>query len=769
MTSPTLSELGDVTFAENSVNLTPQVIDSSVTFTDPDNNFNGGVLTVRGLLAEDSVSIASGVVISLSGGVVWYDADGAGAGAAVSIGVASGGVGATFTVTFNANATAAAIELVIESLTYGNSSNTPTASRTLILNVTDAAGNDMSSDPAFAVRTGAANPFNGVDVGAQSTPTFADLDNDGDLDVVIGASTGVLSYFENTGTAGTPAFTQRTGADNPFNGVIVGNVSKVAFTDMNNDGDLDAVIGVGSGLLFYFENTGSAAAPVFTQRTGAANPFNNVDLGEHVTPEFVDLDDDGDLDAVIGENDGVLNYFENTTVRAPRIIVTVTAEADGPTPGPDNFTGTAGDDLLEGLDGDDVLDGGDGADTLDGGEGDDTLIGGAGNDILKGGTGADTMTGGVGNDVYSVDNVGDVTDETGGDGIDKVASAISWTLGTGLENLELFGNSPLSGTGNSLNNVITGSTGNNTLQGLDGDDTLNGGAGNDLLEGGNDNDTLNGGSGVDDLRGGAGTDTLDGGIGSDRLDGGTGADSMTGGQGSDVYVVDDENDIVIELAGVSTGLDTIEASVSYTLSANVENLTLTGTGAINGTGNALKNVITGNSGANTLDGAAGNDTINGGGDADTLLGGAGADILNGDAGNDRLTGGDGADQLTGGTGADTFAFTTADLHLTTLGGKADIDKILDLSFADGDVIDLSGIDAIASTGANDAFTFVTKFTRVAGQATLAYTASNNITTLQLDVDGDGKSDLTIQITGNHAATRTNLYTGGGDANGGWVL
>jgi len=444
-------------------------------------------------------------------------------------------------------------------------------------------------------------------------------------------------------------------------------------------------------------------------------------------------------------------------------------DVSAPTGGNDTITGAADDDAIFALGGDDTVDGGDGDDILDGGDGDDILIGGDGADFLRGGAGADAMTGGIGDDTFVVDAIGDTTLEIGGQGVDKVRALISWTLGTDIENLELVTNAALDGTGNSLNNVIIGGAGANTLRGLDGDDTLNGGLGSDVLEGGVGVETLDGGSAADDLRGGSGVDTRTGGLGNDRLDGGTGADSMTGGEGSDVYVVDDENDTVVELSGTSTGMDTVEASVSYTLTANVEILTLTGSDDLNGTGNTLKNVLTGNSGANTLDGAAGDDTISGGDGADSLIGGAGADILNGDAGDDRLAGGDGADRLTGGTGADTFAFTPADVHLTTLGGKADTDRILDLSFADGDVIDLSGIDAKSGSPADDAFSFVAGFTKVAGQAVMAYVASSNLTPRRLDVDGDGKADMVVQITGNHAATAANTYTGGGDANGGWVL
>ena len=169
-----------------------------------------------------------------------------------------------------------------------------------------------SAAPDFAEQTGAANPFNGVDVGAFSTPSFADLDGDGDLDAVVGEDDGTLHYFENTGSAIAPAFTERTGAANPFNGVDVGFDSTPSFADLDGDGDLDAVVGELDGTLHYFENTGSAIAPAFTEHTGAANPFNGVDVGDYSTPSFADLDGDGDLDAVVGEYDGTLHYFENT-------------------------------------------------------------------------------------------------------------------------------------------------------------------------------------------------------------------------------------------------------------------------------------------------------------------------------------------------------------------------------------------------------------------------------------------------------------------------
>ena len=138
----------------------------------------------------------------------------------------------------------------------------------------------------------------------------------------------------------------------------------------------------------------------------------------------------------------------------------------------------------------------------------------------------------------------------------------------------------------------------------------------------------------------AGNDTLIGGDGNDTLNGGTGADNMNGGLGNDIYVVDNVGDVAAEVAG---GTDTVQSSVTHTLSANLENLTLTGAAAINGTGNAKDNIIIGNNANNVLTGLAGNDTLKGAGGADTLRGGDGNDTLNGGTGADNMDGGLGND------------------------------------------------------------------------------------------------------------------------------
>ncbi|MEI3650784.1 MAG: bluetail domain-containing putative surface protein [Dolichospermum lemmermannii FEM_B0920] len=184
------------------------------------------------------------------------------------------------------------------------------------------------------------------------------------------------------------------------------------------------------------------------------------------------------------------------------------------------------------------------------------------------------------------------------------------------------------------NDILHGENTPDTIYGKKGNDLLFGEDGNDTLSGDDGEDMLYGGTGNDYLYGGAGNDYLYGDDGDDVLDGGTGNDHLYGGKNDDTYIVDSTTDTIIENA--NEGTDTIQSSVTYTIAAlaNVENLTLTGTTAINGTGNAANNVITGNTGNNILDGGAGNDYLNGLGGNDTLIGGLGNDTLNGGWGED---------------------------------------------------------------------------------------------------------------------------------------
>ncbi len=378
-------------------------------------------------------------------------------------------------------------------------------------------------------------------------------------------------------------------------------------------------------------------------------------------------------------------------------------------------TGNTLGNIILGNSSDNRLDGGTGADTLTGGKGDDTyvvdvladrvtelaaegtdtietaitytlgayienltLTGGAkvtgtgnslknfltGNSVentLSGGVGIDTMAGGAGNDTYAVENIADEIQEITGGGTDTVQSSVTFSLANEVENLTLTGKLAIDGTGNSLANVMLGNSLANTLSAGDGNDTLDGGLGADSMEGGAGDDVYTVNTALDtiteDSISGSGNDTvqssvtyslasnvenltltgalaingtgnelgnkLTGNASANRLDGGTGADSMAGGVGDDVYIIDDVGDMVTEAA--NAGTDTERASLTRTLDANVENLTLTGTENIDGTGNSLNNFITGNSGANSLVGAAGTDTLNGGAGVDTLVGGQGND------------------------------------------------------------------------------------------------------------------------------------------------
>ncbi|MGZ0189594.1 MAG: calcium-binding protein, partial [Alphaproteobacteria bacterium] len=254
--------------------------------------------------------------------------------------------------------------------------------------------------------------------------------------------------------------------------------------------------------------------------------------------------------------------------------------------------GDGGDNRLQGGSGDDALQGLGGDDIILGFDGDDVLIGGVGDDELFGGLGDDIMRGGLGDDTYAVDSLLDVTDETGGDGVDQVnvtnlGSGVRYTLAAGIENA--IGVGPTILQGNELDNRLQTLT----------DGTLNGGDGDDTLIGSNLNNFLVGGAG---------------------------ADRMEGLGGSDRYVVDNVGDVVVELFA-SAGTDQVISSIDFTLSIEVENLRLF-QGAVNGTGSSRDNIIQGNGLANVLDGAGGDDTLIGGAGNDTYFVDAIGDVVN---------------------------------------------------------------------------------------------------------------------------------------------
>ena len=235
-------------------------------------------------------------------------------------------------------------------------------------------------------------------------------------------------------------------------------------------------------------------------------------------------------------------------------------------------------------------------------------------------------------------------------------------------------------------------------------------------KGGSGKDTIIGNAADNKLSGNAGNDILFGNAGNDLLDGGAGNDELSGGIGNDTYVVGEAGDVVTEAA--SEGTDTVLSSINYTLGDNLENLELTGD-AVSGTGNGGNNRITGNALANTL---------------------------NGGAGNDILGGGDGVDRLTGGAGADVFKAEVNSTEVATKRGSMSLDMILDFSSADGDRIDLSGIDFNGAAAGNGTFNFVGNADgKNAGDISLKsfgnINAAESVLGIDLDgIDGKGAND-----------------------------
>jgi Ca2+-binding RTX toxin-like protein len=587
--------------------------------------------------------------------------------------------------------------------------------------------------------------------------------------------------------------------------------------------------------------------------------------------------------------------------------------------GADTLSGGDGDDTLTGAGSADFLDGGTGNDTMAGGTGSDIYIvdsigdvvienasggtdevrttlasyalganvenlrfigtgdftgigntlanaitGGAGNDTLDGGSGNDTMVGGAGNDTYMVDASGDVVTENANEGTDEVRTSLaSYTLGANLENLTYTGTANFTGTGNTLDNIITGGVGNDSLNGGVGNDTMVGGAGNDtytvdaagdvVIENANEGtdtvrttlasyslgdnvenltfigtggfvgagnglaNVITGGTGADTLSGGDGDDTLNGGAGNDLLDGGAGNDTMVGGAGNDIYIVDSAGDVVTE--GGSGGTDEVRTSLaSYTLGANVEILTYTGTGNFTGIGNTLANTITGGAGDDLLDGGSGSDHLIGGAGNDTYVvnaagdvvtenagegtdevrtslatytlganlenltytgsaaftgtgntldnvisGGAGNDTLNGGAGNDTLIGGAGNDKMTGGTGDDTYVVDSVgdvvteaanegkDTVLTSLASYtlgANVENLVGTGAAQtligntlANTISVGGVnDTLVGGGGYDAYNLGAGM----GHAVVNNLASDGVTTASGQIDfGPGITDQSL--------------------------
>jgi uncharacterized repeat protein (TIGR01451 family) len=281
-----------------------------------------------------------------------------------------------------------------------------------------------------------------LNLGYRSTPAFVDIDADGDADMFVGDFDGYISFFENTdfdadSVLGDPAFTPQTGADNPFNGVDVGSLSAPALVDIDGDGDFDAFIGDNNGTISFFENTDIDGAdqdidgPTFVERTGA-KPLDGVNVGDDSTPTFVDIDNDGDADAVIGEEYGPLFFFENLTPQASVTVLQDAAE-QGTVEGTFEIT------LAEALPGDLALDYTIGGSAID--PDDYTLLPG---DNIISGTTTLTVTAGNITGTLRVIPVDDIIPEPGGETVVLTLQPDpSYTLGTASAELTISDNDPV--------------------------------------------------------------------------------------------------------------------------------------------------------------------------------------------------------------------------------------------------------------------------------------------------------------------------------------
>jgi Ca2+-binding RTX toxin-like protein len=637
------------------------------------------------------------------------------------------------------------------------------------------AGNDIITGGAGADTLAGEAGVNTLDYSSGGPGVTVDLNTQAKFDAnynVVPSGGHLATFYEQQG--GDAAGDVIAGFVN-----ITGSAGNNALT---GDANANILIGQGGDDILI----GNAGDDTLIGGTG----LNRLDGGAgNDTASYVGMSNNLLVDLLGNFAEPMLGGFTDTLLSIENVIGGDGNDSIIGTDGVNVLSGGAGNDHIEGLGGNDIINGGDGDDNeggmgsplgLIGGAGNDTINGDAGDDVIEGDAGADKMDGGDGNDTIVYNGDANITINLATNTVSATGAAadVAEVKGDTIKNFE---NVQLNGHGNS---IITGTAGHNILQG---------GSGDDIIDGGGDNQS--------------------------------GGDLLVGGNGNDTYIVH-AGDIVLDDALFSTGDDTIKASFSYDLANDqpislIDNLTLTGTAAIDGSGNILGNVITGNSAANVLSGQQGNDTIIGGLGADTLDGGADTDTLsyatdtkgvtvdltdigggqqfvsggtgseaNGDAifnfenviggkGVDHITGNDGDNVISGGAGSDfldggisnagedrgdtvDYSYLAAGTKLTVSLGE--IGVVTTTSGVAGDVDHISNFENIIGGAGNDTLTGNSQANTInggAGDDTIEGGAGADT------LIGGGGTD-TVSYAGDTAGVTINLQTQSvdhGDAQG----